>query len=82
MIKLFRQHRPLQLGKFHLQPGYVGALFKAMLFLGVIGREQLYFWKLFFWSLARIPRLFPLAITYAIDGFYFRKVTEQIRPNG
>ena len=81
VIRLFREYRPLQRAKFHLQPGYVGALFKAMLFLGVLGRERLYFWKLFFWSLLRKPRLFPLAITYAIYGFHFRKVTEQILRN-
>jgi hypothetical protein len=60
----------------------VGALFKSMLFLGVIGKERLYFWKLFFWSLIRKPRLFPLAITYAVYGFHFRKVAEKYRGSG
>ncbi|MDD2464861.1 MAG: B12-binding domain-containing radical SAM protein [Desulfobulbus sp.] len=82
VMKLFQEYRPLQVGKFHLQPGYIGALFKAIIFLGVLGRERLYFWKLFFWSLFRKPRLFPLAITYAIYGFHFRKVAEQILRNG
>jgi len=82
VIRLLREYRPLHLGKFHLQPGYVGALFKSVLFLGLIGRERYHFWKLFFWSLARRPRLFPLAITYAIYGFHFRKVAENIRKNG
>jgi len=82
VIRLLGEYRPLHLGKFHLQPGYVGALFKSVLFLGLIGRERYHFWKLFFWSLARRPRLFPLAITYAIYGFHFRKVAENIRKNG
>jgi radical SAM superfamily enzyme YgiQ (UPF0313 family) len=82
VIRLLREYRPLHLGKFHIQPGYVGALFKSILFLGVIGRERIYFWKLFFWSLARCPRLFPLAITYAIYGFHFRKVAETYRVSG
>jgi radical SAM superfamily enzyme YgiQ (UPF0313 family) len=82
VIRLLREYRPLHLGKFHIQPGYVGALFKSILFLGVIGKERLYFWKLFFWSLARCPRLFPLAITYAIYGFHFRKVAETYRVSG
>lgn len=82
VIRLLRDYRPLHLGKFHLQPGYVGALCKSILFLGVIGRERLHFWKLFFWALARRPRLFPLAITYAIYGFHFRKVAEKIRGSG
>ncbi|TWJ14311.1 B12-binding domain-containing radical SAM protein [Geobacter argillaceus] len=78
VIRLLREYRPAHLGKFHLQPGYVGALFKSILFLGVIGRERFQFWKLFFWSLVRRPRLFPLAITYAVYGFHFRKVAETI----
>jgi len=82
VIRLLRVYRPLHPGKFHLQPGYVGALFKSMLFLGVIGRERLHYWKLFFWSLARRPRLFPLAITYAVIGFHFRKVAEKIERSG
>jgi len=81
VIRLLREYRPLHLGKFHFQPGYVGALFKSMMFLGVIGKERLYFWKLFFWSLLRKPRLFPLAITYAIYGFHFRKMAEKIGGN-
>ena len=82
VIRLLREYRPLHLGKFHLQPGYVGALFKSILFLGVIGKERLHFWKLFFWSLARRPRLFPLAITYAVYGYHFRKVAEKIEGSG
>jgi radical SAM superfamily enzyme YgiQ (UPF0313 family) len=82
VIRLLKEYRPLHQGKFHLQPGYVGALFKSILFLGVVGRERLHFWKLFFWSLARRPRLFPLAITYAVYGFHFRKVAEKITGRG
>ena len=78
VIRLLTEYRPLHLGKYHLQPGYIGALVKAILFLGVIGRERFHFWKLFFWSLLKRPRLFPLAITYAVYGFHFRKVAEKI----
>ncbi|MDO9069734.1 MAG: DUF4070 domain-containing protein [Deltaproteobacteria bacterium] len=81
VIKLLREYRPLHRGKFHLQQGYLGALFKSILLLGLIGKERLYFWKLFFWSLAWRPRLFPLAITYAVYGFHFRKVAENIKWN-
>ena len=41
---------------------------------GIIGRERYQYWKLFFWSLFRRPRLFPLAITLSIYGFHFRQV--------
>ncbi|MFZ3209734.1 MAG: DUF4070 domain-containing protein [Geobacteraceae bacterium] len=82
VMTLLSEYRPLHLGKCRIQPGYVGALFKSILFLGVLGRERLYFWKLFLWSLARRPQLFPLAITYAVYGFHFRKVAEKIKRSG
>ncbi|HEY5973810.1 MAG TPA: B12-binding domain-containing radical SAM protein [Geobacteraceae bacterium] len=82
VISLLREYRPLHLGKFHLQRGYLGALGKSVLLLGVVGKERFQFWKLFFWSLCRRPRLFPLAMTYAIYGFHFRKVAEKINCRG
>ena len=54
----------------------VKALFRSVFTLGM-GRDRqmrYYYWKLFFWSLIRRPRVFPLAITFAIYGFHFRKV--------
>ena len=79
---LLREYQPSHLGRSHVQSGYIWALYKSILFLGVIGKERYHFWKLFFWSLCRKPRLFPLAITYAIYGFHFRKVAETIKGSG
>jgi radical SAM superfamily enzyme YgiQ (UPF0313 family) len=62
---------------FHMNAGYVRALFKSMFLLGVVGRERLYYWKLFAWSLFRRPQLFSMAITFSIYGYHFRKVFEQ-----
>jgi len=55
---------------------YVKAGFKSVFILGIIGKERFYYWRLFFWSLFRRPKLFPLAITFSIYGFHFRKVFE------
>lgn len=79
VIGLLREYRPLHPGKFHIQPGYMGALLKSMMLLGVVGKERFYFWRLFFWSLLTRPRLFPLAITYAVYGYHFRRVSESIK---
>jgi len=54
----------------------VRALLRSAVLLGVIGKERLYYWRLFFWSLFTKPKLFPLAITFAIYGFHFRKIFE------
>ncbi|MBT1072883.1 B12-binding domain-containing radical SAM protein [Pelotalea chapellei] len=79
VIQLLKEYRPQPKGPFRVQHGYLGAFFKSMLFLGIIGRERVHFWKLLAWTLIRKPRLFPLSITYAIYGFHFRKVSEQLK---
>ena len=53
---------------------YLLAFFRSILRLGIIGKERLQYWKLFFWTLFRRPRLFPMAITFAIYGYHFRQV--------
>jgi radical SAM superfamily enzyme YgiQ (UPF0313 family) len=71
------EYNPLQKKVFHFQFGHLRALFKSMLFLGIIERERVYYWKLFFWSLFRRPHLFYLAHTFAIYGFHFRKTFDE-----
>lgn len=78
-VKTFlREYRPKPRARFQLKPHDFGALVKSMLILGILGKERFQYWRLFFWSLIRKPRLFPTAITLAIYGFHFRKVAEKI----
>jgi radical SAM superfamily enzyme YgiQ (UPF0313 family) len=67
------QYTPRHRMAFKFQMGYVSAFFKSIILLGAIGKERAQFWRLFFWSLFRRPKLLPMAITYAIYGFHFRK---------
>jgi len=53
---------------------YLLALPRSILHLGILDKERVYYWKLFFWTLFRKPRLFPLAITFAIYGYHFRQI--------
>lgn len=76
-----RQYRPVEKRKWHFHfrslrwhLPYLGAPFKALMILGIKDKARFYYWKLFFWSLFRRPSLLPLAITYSIYGFHFRKV--------
>ncbi|RLB06935.1 MAG: hypothetical protein DRG50_04245, partial [Deltaproteobacteria bacterium] len=55
---------------------YLKAFLKSIWLLGIRGKERFYYWKLLFWTLFRHPRSFPLAVTFAIYGFHFRKVFE------
>ncbi|MEJ2312460.1 MAG: B12-binding domain-containing radical SAM protein [Gemmatimonadales bacterium] len=52
------------------------AFFRSVWHLGVRGRERRHYWSLLAWTLMRRPRLLPLAVTLAIHGHHFRKVTE------
>ena len=52
----------------------IKALLRSIIILGIFDRGRVYFWKLFFWSLFKKPKVFPLAITYAVFGFHYRKV--------
>lgn len=61
-----------------LQRRDIRAFFHSIFYLGIVGKERLYYWKIFFWSLLRKPRLLPLAITMTIYGFHFRTVADQI----
>jgi radical SAM superfamily enzyme YgiQ (UPF0313 family) len=53
---------------------YIQAFFRSVFRLGILGKERLQYWGLVLWTLFRRPRLFPLAITFAIYGYHFRQV--------
>ncbi|QXE92469.1 DUF4070 domain-containing protein [Geomonas subterranea] len=61
-----------------LQPRDIRAFIRSILFLGILGKERIHYWKVFFWTLLRKPRLLPLAITLTIYGFHFRTVAAEI----
>ena len=52
------------------------AFIRSIVRLGIIGKERVEYWKLFWWTVFRRPRLMPLAITFAIYGHHFRKIYE------
>ncbi|NCO82823.1 MAG: B12-binding domain-containing radical SAM protein [Nitrospirae bacterium CG_4_10_14_3_um_filter_44_29] len=78
--KFLKEYKPTQAKTFHFKFSRLEAGFKSIFRLGIIGRERIYYWKLFFWSLFHRPRLFPLAITLAIYGFHFRKIFKHRLP--
>jgi radical SAM superfamily enzyme YgiQ (UPF0313 family) len=77
VITFLKGYHPLPVRGRRLPLNYVLAGFKSAIRLGIIGKERFQYWKLFFWSLFRKPRLFPLAISLAIYGFHFRKVFKE-----
>jgi len=62
---------PMSLNKFM-------ALIKSILYIGVLKKESPYFWKILFWSVFNKPKSFPLAVTYSIYGYHFRKIFREV----
>ncbi len=75
VLILLREYQPPEI-RIHLELQYILALGRSIYQLGIRGVERTHYWLLFFWTLFRRPKLFPLAITLAIFGFHFRQVAE------
>jgi radical SAM superfamily enzyme YgiQ (UPF0313 family) len=76
VITFLKEYKPKPLSKkINLKFSYFKAFLKSIWVLGIKGKERLHYWKLISWTLVRHPRFFNLAISFAIYGFHFRKVT-------
>lgn len=49
------------------------AFFRSIFYIGILDNNRIYYWRLFFWSLFHRPKLFPMAITYTIYGYHYKK---------
>jgi len=54
------------------------AFLKSVLYIGILKKNSRYYWQLLFWSLFNKPKIFPLAVTYSIYGYHFRKVFREL----
>jgi radical SAM superfamily enzyme YgiQ (UPF0313 family) len=75
VVIFLREYQPPKI-RVRMEPQYFLAFWRSIYRLGIRGVERVHYWRLFFWTLFRRPRLFPLAITFAIYGFHFRQVVE------
>jgi len=73
VLTFLREYRPPKI-RMHLDLQYLLALGRSIFQLGIRAKGRVHYWRLFFWTLFRRPRLFPLAITLAICGFHFHQV--------
>jgi radical SAM superfamily enzyme YgiQ (UPF0313 family) len=53
------------------------AFFRSVFRLGIFGKERFQFWGILAWTLVHRPRMLPLAVTFAIYGHHFRKISQQ-----
>jgi hypothetical protein len=75
--QFLKEYHPPQAKFVRIKLIHLSALMKSIVLLGIVGKERIHYWKLFFWSIFRRPQLFPLAITLSIYGHHFRKISEQ-----
>lgn len=54
----------------------IKALFRSIYRLGILGEERRNYWNLMWWTLRRFPKKLPLAISFSVYGYHFRKVME------
>ena len=75
-IKIFfREYKsPKIKGKITLD--HILGLINSMYHLGILGKERVQFWNLLLWTTVHRRELFPLAVTLAVYGHHFRKVSE------
>lgn len=76
--KFLRDFHPKVKGKNKVDATRLMAFFKSIFIIGIFDSNRKYYWQLFFWSLFHRRDLFPLAITYSIFGYHFKKSYEKI----
>jgi hypothetical protein len=52
------------------------AFARSVVLLGIVGRERFQYWNMLFWTFLKHRRALPLAVTLAIYGHHFRKVSQ------
>ena len=78
VVRFMKQYEPRIKTRTAVTFGKILALLRSIIILGILKRNQVYYWRLFFWSLLHRPKLFPLAITYSIYGYHFQKVFREL----
>ena len=76
MLLFLKQYDPPSVTPMSLNK--VMALIKSIVLIGILKKNRLYFWKIFFWSIFNKPKVFPLAVTYSIYGYHFRRVFRDV----
>lgn len=74
ITRLLKNMKKTKRQRSDFQLRHVSAFIRSIFILGIQDKGRLQYWKLFFWSLFRCPKLFPRAITLAIYGYHFRTI--------
>ena len=75
--EFLRTYTPPKKRITYIRWDHLKAFFRSIWLLGLKEKERSYYWKLLFWTLLRRPRLVPMAVTFTIYGYHFRKIYEK-----
>ena len=73
-----KRFTPNQIVKTKITFNHFIAFFRVFVRLGIVDTYRKHYWDLFFWTLFNRPKMVPLAITYSVYGFHFRKVFKNV----
>lgn len=71
----FREYKAPKI-KTQIKFAHILAMFRSMYYLGILGKERNQYWNLLLWTCFHRLELLPMAITFAIYGYHFRKVSK------
>jgi hypothetical protein len=72
-----KRFTPNQISKDKLSVHHFLALFRSFIRLGIFDIYRKHYWGLFIWTLFHRPKMVPLAVTYSIYGYHFRKIFKE-----
>jgi hypothetical protein len=78
VLSFLKSYNPPLLGGNHLSFDKIMALIKSVVIIGILGKNRKYYWELLLWSIFRKPKVFPLAVTYSIQGYHYRKIFRDV----
>ena len=74
IMTLFKEYKSPKF-KGTIKFEHIIGLVSSIYHLGILGKERVQFWHLLLWTGLHRRDLFPLAVTLAIYGYHFRKVS-------
>ncbi|MHC4321902.1 MAG: B12-binding domain-containing radical SAM protein [Planctomycetota bacterium] len=75
IMTLFKEYKSPTI-KGTIKTEHIVGLFNSIYHLGIFGKERVQFWRLLLWTTFHRRDLFPLAVTLAVYGYHFRKISE------
>jgi hypothetical protein len=79
VLTFFRNYKPVKTNDVKIRYCDIKAFTKSLWHLGLACEGRRYYWKMLLWALWR-PQYLDSVVAFAIYGFHYRKMFEQLRP--